>query len=160
MRASSYLAAPLVLLLAGCAGSSTSAETAESAAPVQPGSTATEGTDSTGSTGSTDSAGSTDSTDTPPPPDGEDAASALSGFACSPAVGASQRWTAAGTLTNDGDEAAAYRTTVVVVDSTGSPGIASQRLVDLGPGESADVDLGRVRGPLDGTCQVQVLRVG
>jgi ABC-type Fe3+-hydroxamate transport system substrate-binding protein len=148
MRASSYLAATLVLLLAGCAGSSTSAETAESAAPVQPGSTATEGTDST------------DSTDTPPPPDGEDAASALSGFACSPAVGASQRWTAAGTLTNDGDEAAAYRTTVVVVDSTGSPGIASQRLVDLGPGESADVDLGRVRGPLDGTCQVQVLRVG
>ncbi len=148
MRASSYLAAPLVLLLAGCAGSSQSAETADSAAPVQPGSTATEGTDSTGST------------DTPPPPDGEDAASALSGFACSPAVGASQRWTAAGTLTNDGDEAAAYRTTVVVVDSTGTPGIASQRLVDLGPGESADVDLGRVRGPLDGTCQVQVLRVG
>jgi hypothetical protein len=154
MRASSYLAAPLVLLLAGCAGSSQSAETADSAAPVQPGSTATEGTDAPGSTGSTGS------TDTPPPPDGEDAASALSGFACSPAVGASQRWTAAGTLTNDGDEAAAYRTTVVVVDSTGSPGIASQRLVDLGPGESADVDLGRVRGPLDGTCQVQVLRVG
>lgn len=146
--------APLVLLLAGCAGTSTSAGSAETSAPVQPSSTADDGS---GATGSTQGA---ESTDTPPAPDGEDAASALSGFACAPAVGVTQRWTATGTLSNDDSEAATYRTTVVVVDSTGTAGIASQRLVDVEPGGSADVHLRRVRGPLDGTCQVQVLRVG
>lgn len=151
MRARWYVAAPLVLLLAGCAGTSTSAGSAgpaQTSAPVQPSSTATGSTESTGST------------HPPPALEGEDAASALSGFACSPAVGVSQRWTATGTLTNDDSQDATYRTTVVVVDSTGTAGVAAQRLVDLEPGESAEVDVGRVRGPLDGTCQVQVLRVG
>jgi len=151
MRARSYAAVPLVLLLAGCAGTSTSAgsaESAETSVPVQPSSAATDSTDST------------DSTDTPPVLDGEDAASALSSFACSPAVGVSQRWTATGTLTNDDSQAARYRTTVVVVDSTGTAGVASQRLVDVEPGASTEVTFGRVSGPLDGTCQVQVLRVG
>lgn len=154
MRARWYVAAPLVLLLGGCAGTSTSAGSAGSAqtsAPVQPSSTGSTATGSTGSTGSTG---------TPPAPDGEDAASALSGFACSPAVGLSQRWTATGTLTNDDSQAATYRATVVVVDSTGTAGVAAQRLVDLEPGESAEVNVGRLLGPLDGTCQVQVLRVG
>ena len=152
MRARSYVAAPLALLLAGCAGTSTSsgASSAETSAPVQPNSSATAGAEDDETT---------DSTETPPVPDGEDAASALSQFACSPAVGLSQRWTATGTLTNDDSQAATYRTTVVVVDSTGTAGVAAQRLVNVQPGQSADVHLRRVRGPLDGTCQVQVLRV-
>jgi hypothetical protein len=152
MRARSYVAAPLALLLAGCAGTSTSAgaSSAETTAPVQPSSTAI---------ADPEDDGTTDSTETPPLPDGEDAASALSEFACSPAVGLSQRWTATGTLTNDDSEAATYRTTVVVVDSTGAAGVAEQRLVDVQPGKSAEVHLRRVRGPLDGTCQVQVLRL-
>ena len=144
---------PLVLLLAGCAGTSTSAGSAGSAqtsAPVPAAGQASGGTEGT--------AGSV-STEASPPLDGADAASALSGFACSPAVGVSQRWTATGTLTNDDSEDATFRTTVVVVDSTGTGGIASQRLVDVEPGMSTEVDLGRVRGPLDGTCQVQVLRL-
>jgi len=147
MRARLSVAAPLVLLLSGCAGTSTSAGSAgssQSTAPVQPTATVTDSTESLATSA----------------PGDEDAASALSGFACSPAVGVSQRWTATGTLTNDDSEAATYRTTAVVVDSTGTAGVASQRLVQVQPGESIEVDLGRVRGPLDGTCHVQVLRVG
>ncbi len=92
--------------------------------------------------------------------DGEDAASALTDFACSPAVGVSERWAATGTLTNDESDAVTYQMTVVVVGSTGTAGVGSERLVEVPAGSTADVDLSRVRGPLDGTCQVQVLRVG
>lgn len=147
MRVRAYIASALAFVLCGCASSSTSAQSADSAQ------TAGAAADT-----STDSAGSTEPTGAPT--DGADAASALSGFACSPAVGVSQRWTATGTLTNDDSEAASYRVTAVIVTSTGVGGIAAQRLVDVGPGDAIEVDLGRVRGPLDGTCQVQVLRVG
>ena len=147
MRVRAYVATALVFALCGCASSSTSAQSADSAQ------TAAAAADT-----STDSAGSTEPAGAPAA--GTDAASALAGFACSPAVGLSQRWTATGTLTNDDSEAATYRVTVVIVTSTGVSGIAAQRLVDVQPGEVAEMALGRVRGPLDGTCQVQVLRVG
>jgi len=92
--------------------------------------------------------------------DGEDAASALSDFACSPAVGVSDRWTATGTLANEASTAATYRVTVVVMSSTGIAGAGSEQAVEVPAEDTAGLDVGRVRGPLDGTCQVQVLRVG
>ena len=147
MRVRAYVATALVFVLCGCVSSSTSAQSADSAQTA-----AAAADTSTVSAGSAEPAGA--------PSDGTDAASALSGFACSPAVGVSQRWTAAGVLTNDDTDGASYRVTVVIVTSTGVSGIAAQRLVDVESGDGTEVAFGRVRGPLDGTCQVQVLRVG
>lgn len=139
------VAASLLVATAGCADSSSneSAEATETLSTTE--STSPEGSPSAAEVKAVDD---------------EDAASALSDFACSPAVGVSERWTVAGSLTNDESAAVTYRVTVVVVGSTGIAGAGSESLVEVPAEATTDVDMARVRGPLDGTCQVQVLRVG
>lgn len=146
-RLGPVLAAALLVATAGCADSSS-------------GGSANDEETTTDFTPATEPESSPSPAATVNAVDGEDAASALTDFACSPAVGVSDRWTATGTLANEASAAATYRVTVVVVSSTGIAGAESEQVVEVPAKETAELDMGRVRGPLDGTCQVQVLRVG
>ncbi len=83
----------------------------------------------------------------------------LSDFSCTPSVEDSDLWTATGTLTNSGPEPGDFQVTVAVVDASGGAASGNERTVALAAGDSADIDMGRVRGPADGTCQVRVLRM-
>lgn len=91
--------------------------------------------------------------------DGVDAAADLVDFTCVVSPRASDRWNATGTLTNSGDKRATYRVTVLVVDQGGRPGAVFRRTKRVPAGAATPVVLRRVRGPADGTCQVQVLRL-
>lgn len=83
----------------------------------------------------------------------------LSDFSCTPSVEGSDLWSATGTLTNSGREPGDFQVTVAVIDASGGAASGNERTVALAAGDSADIDMGRVRGPADGTCQVRVLRM-
>lgn len=92
-------------------------------------------------------------------PSAQDAAGDLSDFACTASPDGAGLWSATGTLSNGGAAPASYRVTVVVLDGSAGTGTGEERTVELSAGDSADIDMGRVRGPAEGACQVQVLRM-
>lgn len=83
---------------------------------------------------------------------------ALVGFSCRPDE--SGGWTATGTLTNTGSDAAAYVLTVVVAGPDSTATQAKRQVVALRSGASAPVEITALPMPAEGelTCQVQVVR--
>lgn len=83
---------------------------------------------------------------------------ALGGFVCGP--DAAGVWTARGTLTNDGEAAAAYVVTVVVAGPDSTAVQAKRQVVALGSGASEPVEISTLPVPAEGelSCQAQVVR--
>lgn len=103
---------------------------------------------------------SASATATTPPtaarPSGTPAPEALSRFRCEQV---STGWAAAGFLTNSGKQKATYQVTVYLGPSDGTLGnAATQRVADVGAGDSVAFRIDDVPVAGEGQCHVQVLR--